>query len=334
MNTTHEWKPMDSTEIARFGSVVATRPAQRVSGRYTFIPTIQVVEQFEKVGFLPVKISEARATEERRGFQKHIIRFRHRDAQPVGLDGLFPEIVLTNSHDAGAAFVLLAGIFRLVCTNGQVVGEHLTGSHRVHHVGYTDAKVITAVNRISDELPRVMQRVEAFRQIEVTANDREAHALLGLVTKYGIEEVARRNFDTRLLAEPTRTADRENHLWNSANVIQEKLVEKGAGIERTRRQRGRRWVQDENRNWTRVPRMVEGLRTSRPVVSPAENVKLNQALWMLGEAMEQKIKAQGHFPDGWIDTKKAEIKVEAERLAKIRQGMGELVIALTPDAID
>ena len=70
---------------------------------------------------MPVTVEEQRSRcEARRGFQKHLVRFRRAD-QMETLDEWNLELVLVNSHDAGCAYQLHTGIYRRICSNGLVL---------------------------------------------------------------------------------------------------------------------------------------------------------------------------------------------------------------------
>jgi hypothetical protein len=299
-------------DLIAYPSIMATHPAGRTSSRYTFIPTTRVIEQLERSGFYPVKCQESKANEERKGFQKHLVRFRQPGASPIGIDQIFPEIVLTNSHDAGAAFILMAGLFRLVCTNGMIVGESLAAPIRINHVGYKDQAVREAVAMIGEQLPRVMDRADQFKALEMTPADREVFGFNALRIKYGDEAVATRSFEIPALMEPRRAADRMDNLWAAYNVVQERLVETGGKIERRTLQR-RRW--DYN---AREYRQVTKMRNVQPTHGPTENVRVNKDLWNLAEGFEKDVKANGHWAEGAVAEKLADMRkrvTEAKKAA-------------------
>ena len=39
------------------------------------------------------------------------------------IDTVYPQILLTNSHDGKNAFTFTAGLFRLICENGLVIAD-------------------------------------------------------------------------------------------------------------------------------------------------------------------------------------------------------------------
>src|SRR5438045_8050951 len=83
---------------AKAPSIFASGPMQGVSNRYTFVPTARIVDGLRKHDWVPVNVEEQRIRKEaRRGFQKHLIRFR-RTEQMETLDEWNVELVLVNSH--------------------------------------------------------------------------------------------------------------------------------------------------------------------------------------------------------------------------------------------
>jgi hypothetical protein len=52
-------------------------------------------------------------------FTLHMVRFRHAEhLSPLAVGAEVPELVLVNSHDGASAYKFMAGVFRLVCSNG------------------------------------------------------------------------------------------------------------------------------------------------------------------------------------------------------------------------
>ena len=98
-----------------------------------------------------------------------------------------------------------------------------------------------------------------------------AFAQAALIAKYGEEDPGR--FNPEALVRPIRAADRDgydynsprNNLWNTYNILQEKLIEKGG-----------RFTRGDALN---RPRKAVGIRAVQ------ENVRVNQALWALTEEM-------------------------------------------------
>jgi len=96
----------DETLRGQAPSIFASGPMEGVSKRYTFVPTAQIVDGLREHDWVPVNVEEQRIRKEtRRGFQKHLIRFR-RTEQMETLEEWNVELVLLNSHDRGCAYQL------------------------------------------------------------------------------------------------------------------------------------------------------------------------------------------------------------------------------------
>ena len=104
--------------------IFADKASKEVSKHYTHIPTSKVIDDMELLGW---KVIDAKSVKARKnstkGYQKHLVVFRNPDVVINGKDGdtVFPQVLLTNSHDGKNAFTFTAGLFRMVCENGLVV---------------------------------------------------------------------------------------------------------------------------------------------------------------------------------------------------------------------
>lgn len=260
-------------DLSRFTTINADRERQGLSSKYAFVPTMQVVKVMEASGWRPVIAQEQRCNNEGRiGFQRHLIRFRQEGAPLiVEKDMIFPEIVLSNSHDGLASFRIMAGLFRVVCCNGLTVADSTFQTMSIRHMGYADAKVKDAIENLCDTIPMITDRVKEFQAIELTKDEQGVFAHAALIAKYGDidkpdEDGNKRAFDVPRLLAPVRTQDVTSTLWNTYNTVQEKLV-KGARIER-------------NVNSYRMKK-------ARGINSIQENTRVNQALWALTEKMAE-----------------------------------------------
>ena len=101
--------------------------------------------------------------EDRRSFQKPLLRFRRRDVVPVKGE-YTPELCLINSHDRSSAYQLHAGLYRFICANGMFVADGSAFERvSIRHAGFTPDEVIDASFRILDQVPAITASVEAFK---------------------------------------------------------------------------------------------------------------------------------------------------------------------------
>lgn len=270
MNTTMNLMTDDAIRAVA-PSVFATRPWDEMSAKYTFIPTSDVVTAMRREGFQPVKAEQSRTRIEGKGeFTKHMLRFRdmRQGDAPVTrqLGTLYPEIVLTNSHDGASAYRLDVGLFRLVCMNGMVIGCAVGEQIAVRHTGSAQG-VIEATYEVVDRFPQVMAQVEGFQRTMLSAPQTLAFGEAALELKYDALETP---VTPAQLVRPTRPADGEGTLWNTLNVVQEKLL--GGGGRGFNPRTGRRV-------------------TTRAVKGISESNRLNKALWTLAERMQGLVNA-------------------------------------------
>lgn len=241
----------------RAPSIFATEPFGELSDKYKFIPTIDVVEALGRHGFTPAKVMESRVrSEAKRGFAKHMIRFRNSDVLPQVGD-LVPEIVLTNSHDGTSAFQISAGLYRLVCSNGLTVGNNQMNV-RQRHSGHID-DILEGVFSVVDEFPQVAATAREWQGIQLTPGQQIAFARAAMPLRWEGDENENYPVNPSRLLQHWRGADSGKDLWTTFNVVQENIIKGGVSAKGSD---GRR-------------------RRSKAVNSVNEDQRLNKALWTL-----------------------------------------------------
>lgn len=239
-------------------SIFAEDKHESRSIRYTYIPTIDVLEGLKKEGFDPFFVAQSKSRIEGKSeFTKHMVRLRHRNCLA---NEQVQEIILVNSHDGTSTYQMMAGCFRFVCTNGMVTGD-IVEDIRVKHRGDIVHDVIDAAYTIVEGFEDVQNSIDTMKSIELKPREAEIFARAAIGLKY---EEEKNPINAEQLLIPHRWEDRENKsIWNNFNVIQENLIKGGqSGITSN----GRRT-------------------TTRPVNSIDNNVKLNKALWILADEM-------------------------------------------------
>jgi hypothetical protein len=271
-------RALSNEEIGRYApSVLALEAHESRSERYTYIPTIQIVDGLRDHGWMPVSARQSRSRDAgRKAFTKHMLRFRHEHdlGRKAEVDGLVGEIVLVNSHDGSSSYQLHAGIFRFICANGMVVADSLVGQQRVHHKGNIVDNVIEGVFGIVKELPKVMDAADGFKQIGMTMQDQEAFGQAAMALRW--EKPEETGLNARQIIAPRRFGDDKPDLWSTYNRAQENLI-KGGG-----RLRGYVRTLDEATGRSKIRRT-----SARAVNGIDQDVKLNKALWTLTEYFAQ-----------------------------------------------
>lgn len=203
-----------------------------VSEYYTHIPTNRVIDDMRELGWGVIEAKQVAARKAAtQGFQKHMIVFRHPDLMVEGKDGdnVWPQVIMTNSHDGKNSFTFQAGMFRFVCSNGLVIADEEFGSMKIRHMGYDFETLRETINEMVEKLPLTVESMNRFKRTELTQDQKYDLARKALETRFKIQEdqkvdqVYKINLDEFLT--PVRKEDAGNDLWSVFNLVQEKVVE-------------------------------------------------------------------------------------------------------------
>jgi hypothetical protein len=208
-------------------AVLSTTTAENVSKQYVHVPTVELIEDMEKLGWQVVDVKQGTGRKHKRAeHRKHMVIFRNENIVMKSEDGevVYPQILLTNSHDGLSAFQFRAGLFRLVCSNGLVVSTKDFGSLRILHKGYSFDTLKKVVMELVEQLPITVETLNRFREVILSDEQKVEFALKALGIRFGERgmEVAPEE-----ILKPVREEDAGNDLWAVFNVIQEKMTRGG-----------------------------------------------------------------------------------------------------------
>lgn len=217
-------------------SIYATAPMLGLSSRYTFVPTTEIVSGLMAKDWVPICAEQQRVRSSSRfGFQKHLIRFR-RSSEIETLEEWNTELVLTNSHDAGCAYVLRVGLFRRVCSNGLVISDQEFQALRFRHAGLRAEDVIEGSLRLLEYVSRVGVLIERLRSRML--NESEARRFASQALSLRFDRIDLAPVSPNSLLQARRPEDESNDSWTVLNRVQENLVR--GGISDGRRDGARR----------------------------------------------------------------------------------------------
>ena len=208
-------------------SIFAEKPSNEVSKHYTHIPTTKVIDDMELLGWKPIEAKEVKARKKStKGYQKHLIVFRNDDVVINGEDGdtVFPQILLTNSHDGKNAFQFQAGLYRLVCSNGLVIADTQFEAVKMRHMGYTFEDLQVKIKEMVEKLPLTVESMNKMKAKEMAEEEIIQFAKDAINTRFTEKEINRIQIDLKELVNPVRKEDAGNDLWSVFNVVQEKIV--------------------------------------------------------------------------------------------------------------
>ncbi|EMX9647931.1 DUF945 domain-containing protein [Salmonella enterica] len=255
-------RPLTHEELMQYTpSVFGEDKHASRSDRYSYIPTITLLDNLRREGFEPFFACQSRVRDPgKREHTKHLLRLR-RAGQITGQQ--VPEIIILNSHDGSSSYQLLPGYFRQVCTNSLVCGQSL-GEIRVPHRGDIVGKVIEGAYEVLGVFDRVEEKREAMQSLLLPPPAQQALAKAALTYRFGEEH---QPVTAAQILTPRRYEDRQNDLWTTYQRLQENLLKGGLS-----------------------GRTAKGKRTHTRAVNGIDgDIRLNRALWVMAEQMQQAL---------------------------------------------
>ena len=199
-----------------------------VSKKYLFVNTETIIDDLEKLGWLPVQAAQRKGRKEGGTiFSKHMVAFQNPEIKITSADGddAFPRILLTNSHDGMQAFKFSVGIFRLVCSNGLVIADEQFSDFKIKHKGYTFGELRNVVRQAVEDLPNRVQVMNDMKNRILTEDEKRKMALDAMLIRAGVKELQYDEETITDILDPKRDADKGDDLWRVFNVIQEKITQ-------------------------------------------------------------------------------------------------------------
>lgn len=264
-------RTLDRYELMKTApSIFSECGSEKTSGKYAHISTIQVIDALELEGYLPVKVNQsASRSENKKSYAKHCVRFRHRDTIPTVGGELFPELILTNSHDGLSSYKLQAGLFRLVCSNGMVAGNNHK-EIRVRHQGNIIDNVIEGTYEVMKSSDLLLESSDKMSSLILNADEKQIFAeAVHEIYFDGNESSIVGAIKPEQFLKVRRGVDRSDDLFTVFNRAQENAIRGGLSG----------YYRDEKRHLKRT--------TTRAVKSIDKNNSLNRALWTLAEKMAE-----------------------------------------------
>ena len=234
-------------------SIFSTKPSPEVSTKYSHIPTDKLIDDMDLLGWKVIDAKEVNARQKSTiGYQKHLVVFRNPDivinqmpkniresiTSPTGyrrtdgtfakknpIDTVFPQILLTNSHDGKNAFTFTAGLFRMICENGLVVSTNEFEKVAIRHMGYDFDELQKQINEMVERLPLTVESMNNMIDTKMEQESILKFAKEMLAVRFPEDELRRITIDMDEFITPVRPEDKGDDLWSVFNTIQEKIIE-------------------------------------------------------------------------------------------------------------
>jgi hypothetical protein len=219
-------------------------PAPNVSSSYSFFPTSDVVESLRSVGYLVSGSNQQGKTD----YGIHVVRMRHESFID---EKLAPEIVIKNASNGYSPLHLMSGLYRMVCSNGLIVGSSHSEVKLFHRKGTTMDAVFDGVKYIVEQTDLAIERSTEWSKIKM---EHEARAHFTQMVGTMLKKDGNLFMPDELLK---RRYDEEYNLWTCFNLAQESIIKGGIRTTRGNQLRG--------------------------ISGAARNVDVNRGLWQVAE---------------------------------------------------
>lgn len=241
---------------ARCPQVFETSYSARRTQKYGQLTTATVIDALRTEGY---EVTNAFAQSVQAGkrptiHNKHCVRLSHRDfLDTLTPDETRPEIVIVNSHDGSSSFRIMAGIFRLICSNGLIVASDMTANQRVcHWKGNSLDDVITASLMVAEQAKESYDLIEQMKSVNLSEKQQKEYAQKAAEIRLGFNKTSKVNSAENLLIPHHHEDNLTPSVWNTYNVVQENCIKGG---------------------------QLVGSRILRPLTNISQNVIVNKALW-------------------------------------------------------
>jgi len=195
------------------------QPHARVSAKYQLVPTKLIAQKFFDLGFKVDDYKSVRVRDASRiGYQKHFVRLSHPTMLTTKHNDVKLQLLVTNSHDGSSSFSIKLGIFRLVCSNGLVVGTTFE-SVTLRHTGMILEQIDGAIERMVAQVKKLDEALDKMKAKQMTTDELMSFYDQAVKVRYG-EKYGR--LDVTVTSR--RTADDSNDLFTVYNRVQEALI--------------------------------------------------------------------------------------------------------------
>ena len=223
-------------------SFCLTQTSHIGSSKFGFISSESLVKTLENKGFKLSDVIESKIRkdkEKRLGFQKHVLRF---DVGYSTSQGKL-QLLAINSHEGSSALTFRLGFFRMVCSNGLIIGSDLIPKIKVRHTQNGLLKLDDSIEEMMDYRTVAIDGINKMSNKILTGNEikalQDSCLKLRMGDKYSDKLIP--------LFEAKRWEDKREDLFSQFNIIQENLMRTGF------------YVQDEDKNKTSKVRAIKGV---------------------------------------------------------------------------
>jgi len=240
-------------------SLFATNPHPRMSGKYAFTNTYDILLHMHNRGYRVASIMGGGTS-----FRKVLVRMRN-DKHRV--DQRMPEMCVLDSHDGTTPIKLAIGFLDGVCLNGMIAGDFFYARRYLHRVPDLMQQIMLELDDVGEHITRMNKRLDEYTAYTTTIGERLRICDAAITARWGNGDGVDEGFKAMLhakLLKPRRNEDASQNLYKVMNVVQENTLRGGIHY-------------ISNNRMTSI----------RPISAVDRNVKINQAIWTAADEVLQ-----------------------------------------------
>lgn len=197
------------------------RDVQKIKQKPHYIPTIEVIEKFQKEGWDLVGVNESRS--KNRKISYNYTQLQHPDfnvKSNFGKDEARASLTITNSCNGNHPIELDLGAYRMVCSNGIVGFDKVSEGEIIKHTEINYQNLDNFVNKINKNAGLVIDNFSKLKYTMLSKEEMYKLATQAASLKYDSTS----DFNPNDLLTINRLEDEGNDLWTVFNRIQENLT--------------------------------------------------------------------------------------------------------------
>lgn len=202
-------------------SIFATNPSSKMTERYVFVPTMEILENFQKEGWDIYSAKQSGRTIH----SKHEVRLRNGKMPKVG--DCLVEAIISNSHNGLSAFSMSAGLHRFVCSNGLTIPESVSQNFKVSHKSLDLGEVRRLTDDFAEKLPLIEGSMQKMTSRILTMDEKVGFVKSASTIRW--KDGMPKTMSIEDILKPQREGDTRDDMWTTFNVVQEKFVRGGIG---------------------------------------------------------------------------------------------------------
>lgn len=209
-----------------FPAVFASVKCEEVSAKYQFVDTSKVVNVLAESGFDVRQVSQRG----KGASAKHMVRLTNPNMK-IG-NGNAVEVIVRNAHNGTSSLNLMFGVYRFVCSNGLIVGDHLIQPIRVRHLGEGIHQAVgEALELIEEQRRLVAEQVLMMQNTTLSQEKINDFTKKALVLAFPEFEERHTGSNIVTLQQARRQEDNDSTVWQVYNTVQENIIRGGQKLE-------------------------------------------------------------------------------------------------------